>query len=121
MRTTNHKEYERLRLQTKIGKEGHNKTCRRYRRDMKEEVYKLLGNKCSNPFNIGHGTFLTDIRCLQIDHINGGGSHQKTHGPVYSVILREIKAGSKEYQLLCANCNWIKRHEKGENGNHVSI
>jgi hypothetical protein len=32
----------------------------------------------------------------------------------YRAILREIKAGSKDYQLLCANCNWIKKYEKGE-------
>ena len=32
----------------------------------------------------------------------------------YKHILRGILADSKEYQLLCANCNWIKRYEKRE-------
>lgn len=32
---------------------------------------------------------------------------------LYSAILRGEK-NIKEYQLLCANCNWIKRFEKKE-------
>lgn len=28
--------------------------------------------------------------------------------------LRAIMDTTGKYQLLCANCNWIKRHEKGE-------
>jgi len=32
----------------------------------------------------------------------------------YRFILNEIKAGSKDYQLLCANCNWIKKFEEKE-------
>lgn len=54
----------------------------------------------------------SDWRGLQIDHIYGGGtSHRKkkTHHMLY----REIrKTGTYEgLQLLCANCNQIKRYE----------
>lgn len=83
----------------------------------KQEIFNLLGNKCARcGFN--------DKRALQIDHINGGGCKEReqlfgskyTSGSIYyKRILDKIKDGSKEYQLLCANCNWIKRHERGEN------
>ena len=54
-----------------------------------------------------------DIRALQIDHINGGGlKHFKSHTSVgyYKSMLDE----PEKYQLLCANCNWIKRYENKE-------
>ena len=85
---------------------------------LKTEILTLLGNKCSNPFNIEHGGFISDRRCLQIDHINGGGcKDRKGVGGIsfLTKILKAIKVGSKDYQLLCANCNWIKRHENNEN------
>ena len=62
-----------------------------------------------------------DIRALQIDHVDGGGSQaRKTKGTNYSEIARDIKNGSKKYQLLCANCNWIKRDENNESTSHFS-
>lgn len=29
-------------------------------------------------------------------------------------MLRRVLTNSSEYQLLCANCNWIKRSENNE-------
>lgn len=85
---------------------------------LKRKIIGLLGNKCTNPFNIDHGAFLSDIRCLQIDHINGGGHKErqqfKSPWAHYEFIFEQIEAGSKDYQLLCANCNWIKKYENKE-------
>ena len=72
----------------------------------------LLGDKC-----IKCG--FSDTRALQVDHINGGGSRERTEkgsraGNNY-YILKEIMCGKLgKYQLLCANCNWIKRSENNE-------
>ena len=34
-------------------------------------------------------------------------------------IYRDIVLGNLNgYQALCANCNWIKRHENNENGDY---
>lgn len=105
-------------IQRRTGKERRTK--------LKLEVYELLGNKCSNPNCLIVGG-CKDIRCLQIDHINRASpEHRKfrrTSGAEYylRMILAQIKSGSKDYQLLCANCNWIKRfekHEHGEGGRH---
>ena len=66
-----------------------------------------------------------DIRCLQIDHINGDRKREKyTVGGsrmYYIQIRRNIENGSKNYQILCANCNFIKRYENKEYGDGKKI
>lgn len=107
----------------------YNKRARKYLRNIKIKIFNLLGNKCSNPFNLNHGDFLADPRCLQIDHVNGGGSEEKrqsrkseknnksrSNWNYYKNILTKLESGSKDYQLLCANCNWIKRNINKEDG-----
>lgn len=74
--------------------------------DKKQEVFYILGQECSN-------CGFSDIRALQIDHVNGGGSkarksHSGTSGLYF--VLNNIHL----FQILCANCNWIKRHENKE-------
>jgi 5-methylcytosine-specific restriction endonuclease McrA len=82
---------------------------RKYNSRKRGEVMILLGGKCCK-------CGFSDYRALQIDHVNGGGVQKDKDRIGYKirVILEEIKNGSKDYQLLCANCNWIKRFEKGE-------
>ena len=91
------------------------KECNRaseYRQKIRSEIILLLGGKCSN-LNCLVPNGCSDSRCLQIDHIKGGGTKErkKYGGPsiLYRIILKEIQLGSKDYQLLCANCNVIKR------------
>lgn len=76
--------------------------------DKKQEVFDALGNVCNH---CGH----TDVRVLQIDHVNGGGSkeYKTKSGTSYLYhVLKLVDTG--QYQLLCANCNWIKRHTNDE-------
>ena len=57
-----------------------------------------------------------DQRALQIDHIDGGGIKEKhITNNVYSFI-KQVGLYPKKYQVLCANCNWIKRYENDESG-----
>ena len=83
---------------------------RRYHRRIKEELFNLLGNKCVK-------CGFADKRALQIDHINGGGCKELK---LYSskdyrrVVLKSLKNKENKYQLLCANCNWIKRDTNNE-------
>ena len=85
---------------------------RAYRRnrgfELKEAVYTLYGKRCAR-------CGIADIRVLQIDHVFGGGSKEKraighNQHSFYSLILKH----PERYQLLCANCNWIKRIEEKE-------
>jgi hypothetical protein len=84
---------------------------RKDRARTRAEILTLLGGKCVK-------CGFSDIRALQIDHVNGGGvKHYKGRSSSIRYnkdILDEIKEGSGKYQLLCANCNWIKRYENGE-------
>lgn len=64
-----------------------------------------------------------DPRALQLDHVNGNGSAERKTGSIRSIshtksefsarrLLARVHDGA--LQLLCANCNWIKREERGE-------
>jgi len=70
---------------------------------------KTLGGKCVR-------CGFSDWRALQFDHVAGGGKQdltmQRRSTINYPNEVAENKNG--EFQLLCANCNWIKRIEKAE-------
>ena len=90
--------------------EKHRGYSREYYRRLRTETLRLLGNKC-----IVCGE--SDWRCLQVDHVNGGGCSSRRENcstSFYVKILQEIKNGSKDYQCLCANCNWKKRYTNNE-------
>jgi len=81
-----------------------------------------LGGKCAK-------CGFDDYRALQIDHINGDGYKERKSkgvGQKYigncNTVKKVCKGELKNYQLLCANCNWIKRYENNEHrGNNVNI
>ena len=83
----------------------------KWHRKQRKEIIELLGSKCTK---CGE----SDWRCLQIDHINGGGHKEmksfNNYGRYIKYISQKIQSGSKDYQLLCANCNQKKRYENGE-------
>lgn len=87
------------------------KECRERRRQVRIKILELLGNKCARC------GYCADWRALEIDHVKGGGNeHRRKYGTsfytMYRQILKEIKAGSKDYQCLCSNCNRIKEYEE---------
>jgi transketolase len=95
-------------------KEYRNKYQKEYFRLLRIKVLKKYGSKCANPYNINHGNFLNDIRCLQIDHVNGNGSKERKN-IMLSLFLKKVLADKEgNYQLLCANCNFIKKHINNE-------
>ncbi len=76
-------------------------------RELRKRIITLLGGKC------GRRSYVGDA--LQIDHVydDGAVEFSKHHRgyEFYSHVLKEITEGSDRYQLLCANCNRIKRYE----------
>jgi hypothetical protein len=90
---------------------------RQYAHDFKvkrrNELLDFLGDKC------GKCGFV-DRRAFQIDHKNGGGSKERklVRAGLLGVMYKMMKNGPvgfrQKYQLLCANCNWIKRLENNE-------
>ena len=55
-----------------------------------------------------------DWRALQIDHVNGDGLLERKQIKSNARHLKKIKENPKRYQVLCGNCNWIKKYENGE-------
>ncbi len=83
---------------------------RENRRRLRREATEALGGRCVH-------CGLDDFRCLQIDHVNDDGyDDRKRDGSTwYQKMVRRIIAGdTAPYQLLCANCNWIKRFDRGD-------
>ncbi len=77
-------------------------------RKMRVKALAALGGKCAK-------CGCTDARALQIDHINGGGSQEAKRIGSYGIYRRALTVeGRKDYQVLCANCNWIKREVQRE-------
>ena len=91
-------------------KEKNNK----YRRDWIRNSWKALRDKIiTNYGGMCARCGFPDWRALQIDHIYGGGSREKKNYQYYKNLATQ-KMDNNKYQLLCANCNWIKRYEQGE-------
>ena len=82
---------------------------REWRQKKKLEVMAAYGGKCAK-------CGFDDHRALQFDHINGNGKQDR------KMMMREeyykfvLESEPGRFQLLCANCNWIKRWENKEYG-----
>ena len=86
--------------------------------ELKHEVFSQYcdeGVKCKR-------CGFSDLRALTIDHIDGNGNqHRKSIGRNSGcTFYRWLKqqAYPEGFQVLCMNCQFIKRFEKGENNAH---
>lgn len=102
--------------------------CVNYQAKLREKVIQALGGRCCS-FNCHwqneDGTLgCDDPRVLQLDHPNGGGSKDRKLR-TWSQIYKDALENPCNYNLLCANCNWIKRVERreatGNPHNHIEI
>jgi hypothetical protein len=79
--------------------------------NLRGKIFDKLGHSCRR-------CGFADKRALQIDHVHGGGKGESRRGGwFYRKVLADT---SGAFQILCANCNWIKRHENGEIPKRVS-
>lgn len=72
-------------------------------------IFDILGKKCVR-------CGFEDMRALQIDHVNGGGAREqrKYKGAYIYHLRKDVRVNPSSYQILCANCNWIKKSENNE-------
>ncbi|MGD0204163.1 MAG: hypothetical protein ABSC20_09705 [Candidatus Bathyarchaeia archaeon] len=110
------KEYSRKRRKDPEFRKRERLANNKSRDKLKVKVFELLGGQCANPYGLHDKPFI-DVRCLQIDHVDGirdskdyprNKDYRGTYA-FYKEVYQELLKGSKKYQCLCANCNWIKR------------
>lgn len=82
--------------------------ARQSRATIRLTLLNILGGKCVQ-------CGFSDERALHIDHIQGGGSREVAGGQLYNRWHRFIRNPVDNlYQILCANCNEIKRKSQME-------
>lgn len=103
----------KYKAQTESDKKNYEQRLRRgreYTQKLRKLALAKLGNVCCK-------CGVSDFRCIQIDHINGGGCKENKGGHKPHRLYRDIVNNPNAnliYQLLCANCNQIKKWEKLE-------
>jgi hypothetical protein len=75
-------------------------------------LIELLGGKCVNC------DYDKDVRALYVDHVNGGGRKERLGFKYllafYRYYLNSPEIAREKLQVLCANCNAIKRDDERE-------
>jgi len=102
--------YDEKYMSNPTNRQNKNMKLREINRRVRLLLFSLLGNKC-----VWCGE--SDWRRLQIDHVNGNGNKDRQNHkgtPYYNYVIDKVLNGSKDYQLLCANCNWKKKYDRGE-------
>jgi len=85
-----------------------------YKKQSRLKLLELLANGSPYCKNCG----FTDVRALQLDHINGGGNDDRKRlggsDVEITYYLKHLNEARETLQVLCANCNWVKKYENNE-------
>ena len=88
-----------------------------WQRRQRTELVEFLGGRCQNSKCLVVGG-CRDLRCLHVDHKDGYGNEDrrrfKNNYTMYGYYNRNREEAVVKLQLLCANCNYIKRHDNKE-------
>ena len=91
-------------------RENNASSCRSYKAGIKAKILALYGGQCCM-------CSFADPRALQLDHVvpplEKTGEMLRGGIGLYIAILAGRRP-KENFQLLCANCNWIKRHTHAE-------
>lgn len=92
----------------------------KFRQKLRRQVIERLGAKCANPYCLWINQDLTlgckEFFCLQVDHVKADGLKDRMRFTHRTGFYRAILKNPDGYQLLCANCNWLKRYANEEYG-----
>lgn len=104
---------EQMRKNFEKNRERDYENHRRRAVEYRQEVLEFFGSRCVR-------CGFTDWRALQLDHINGDGHKERGRNVRdqhrrWKYVREHPEEALRTLQILCANCNWIKRYEKNEN------
>jgi hypothetical protein len=82
---------------------------KKYRWKVRLAILAFMGGKCVR-------CGFADPRALQVDHVRAGGRNDREPTNNGAIVLKRVMdpKNAGKFQLLCANCNWIKRYENNE-------
>lgn len=87
----------------------HAEQSRSAKRRLRSKLLITYGPKC-----VGCG--FTDTRALTLDHVKNNGNQERKSLGERGVYQRALNAShASEYQILCMNCQFIKRFEGCKN------
>lgn len=95
----------------------HKEERRKYTRDRGQQIKQIVLSHYSDGQPKCNQCGFEDIRALSVDHINGGGNKQRRDdGLLGANFYKWIKHQNypEGLQVLCMNCQFIKRMEDGE-------
>ena len=72
---------------------------------LRAQVHHFYGNRCAR-------CGFSDGRALQVDHVHADGKTHRMEVGTSANYYKSILENPARYQLLCANCNWIKAFEE---------
>jgi hypothetical protein len=112
-RAKEHAQYKKYREKNKLIRSISGKIRRDKNRLLVLQHYsKKEIPECANPFG-QHSTSYTTIETLSIDHVNGGGrKHLRAIGDLCNWLITNNYPDG--FQVLCMNCQWIKRIKNKE-------
>ena len=80
-----------------------------------DQCYALVRNELAS-----RKTFFDDIRALTLDHVLNNGAEERKKLSPRGVYRRSLNPkNKKEYQILCMNCQFIKRVEDNRENQHI--
>lgn len=101
-----------MRKLRKENPEKYREHSRAAKRRLKDKVFMAYGNACTR-------CGFSDIRALTLDHKNNNGSEERAEIGERGVYRRAlIPENHNDYQILCMNCQFIKRIEAGRQNQH---
>lgn len=104
-----HKKWWKLNGAQKTAKQAETRREHSYRHKIKA-LQIASGQSTPSCKNCG----CTDIRILNINHVNGGGSHESRCGSTRGKLYRDICKGNRitdDLDVRCCNCNILFEYE----------
>jgi hypothetical protein len=91
--------------------EKYNAQSRAAKKRIKDAVFAKYGTACTR-------CGFKDVRALTLDHVLNNGAKERAEIGERGVYKRAIEGHESEYQILCMNCQFIKRVEARHENQH---